>query len=188
MSSSKKLYSVPVTQAQVYAMAMQKFHDQFSGSWIKKLLYIVKRILFVIRSQLYDLEYNTIPEWLLKQALQEWKSKVLDKLHYVGETFDCDDFARHFMVWLKDWINGNGIICEFAPKNEQIKQFNAVGMAIGLLYKDGRLLGGHAWNIVLITNSDGEPELVYVEPQIAEMFRGTTTSDGFDYELQAIDM
>ena len=185
---SEKLYSVPVTQAQVYAMAMAKFNDQFQGSWVKKLLYIVRRILFVIRSQLYDLEYNTIPEWLLKKALQEWKSKVLDNLHYVGESFDCDDFARHFMVWLKDWVCGNGIICSFAPENEQIKQFNAVGMAIGLLFKDGQILGGHAWNIVLITNSNGEAELVYVEPQIGEYFRGNISPDGFQYELQAVDM
>jgi len=185
---SEKLYSVPVTQAQVYAMAMKKFNDQFQGSWIKKLLYVVKRILFIIRSQLYDLEYNTIPEWLLQKALQEWRKQVLDKLKYIGETFDCDDFARHFMVWLKDWINGSGIICEFAPKNEQIKQFNAVGMAIGLLFKDGELLGGHAWNIAIITNNSGEPELVFIEPQTATYFRGNQSDDGFIYELQAIDM
>ena len=188
MSQEKKLFSVPVTQAQVYAMAMSKFHDQFSGSWAKKLLYIFKRVLFVIRSQLYDLEYNSIPLWLLEEALKEWRKQVLDRLHYVGESFDCDDFARHFMVWLKDWICGNGIICSFAPPSEQIKQFNGVGMAIGLLFKDGELLGGHAWNIVLVTDDSGEPMLVYVEPQIGEWFSGNRSPDGMDYELQAIDM
>ncbi len=183
---SKKLYSEPLTSAQVIMMALGKFHDQFQGSWVQKLLYIIRRIMFIARSWFFDLEYTTIPEWLLQEALQEWKKQVLDKLHYIGESFDCDDFSRHFMVWLKDWINGNGIICEYAPKQYQIKQFNGVGMALGVLSKNGRVLGGHAWNIVLITNSDGEPELVYVEPQIGEYFRGSVSPDGFTYTLQAV--
>lgn len=178
-----KPYSLTLTQPQVMAMALEKFKDQYGGSLSSKLLWWLKRFMFFARSWFFDLEYHTMPIDILKQALEEWRTKVLPHLVYEGEVFDCDDFARHFEIWIKDYITGMGIID--IHSNEEIPVFNGVGLGLGYLYQGEELLGGHAWNIVLVTKN-GEPDLIYVEPQIGEIVDNNSSSDKFDYELMAV--
>jgi len=139
---------------------------------------LVRAVLFAARSWFFDLVYYPISEEKLKQLLQDFK-KYLEEhsLHYENEVFDCEDFAiafKHFAaVYYKT---------------------NAVGLALGLLKTtkvydleaeeehEEQVLGGHGWNIVLLTSG----ELVYVEPQTCEYFRGNESPDGFTYELLAV--
>lgn len=167
--------SVPVTQIQLAMMALEKFRDQYGDSLSSKFLWIFRRVLFFLRSWFMDLEYNTMSEELLAQLLNEWKNNVLPNLHYSGECFDCDDYARYFQVWLKQKAEEAGLAC-----------FNGVGLALGVLYTpDGEVAGGHAWNIVLAHDSQGQAKLYYVEPQLGEIVDGQA-SDGFQYELMAV--
>jgi len=139
---------------------------------------LVRAILFGVRSWFFDVIYYPISEEELKQLLQEFRDWLREHgLHYENEVFDCEDFALAFKVFVT-----------------VRKKTNAVGLALGILkttkvydldsgeeYEE-RVLGGHGWNIVLLSNG----ELVYVEPQTCEYFRGCESPDGFIYELLAV--
>jgi len=139
---------------------------------------LIRAILFAVRSWLFDLVYYPIPEGGLIELIEDFKKYIKDNnLHYENDVFDCDDFALAF----KNYVTVK-------------MKTNAVGIALGIL-KAGKVhdletgeeheeqvLGGHAWNIVLLTSG----ELVYVEPQTCEYFRGNTSPDGFIYELLAV--
>ena len=131
---------------------------------LKKILSL---ILLHLRWWPFDLHYKTFSRASFNVAVKYFKDFIEShNLHYEYEFFDCEDFALLFKAITAAKLNTN-----------------AVGIAIGLLRKDGKLLGGHAWNIVLIDN-----ELYYFEPQTYELFdvKTATTSDGFKYELQGV--
>jgi len=135
--------------------------NQYSNPFKK----IIASLLFNFRSWLFDLFYKTFNRETLNIAVQYFKDYIEShNLHYEFDYFDCDDFALLFKALTTARFNTN-----------------AVGIALGLVYKDNELLGGHAWNIVLLNN-----ELYYFEPQTLELFDGDTSSDGFKYELQAV--
>ena len=139
---------------------------------------LIRTILFGVRSWFFDLVYYPISEEQLKQLLRDFRRYLEEhNLHYENDLFDCEDFAiafKHFAaVYYKT---------------------NAVGLALGILkttkvydleseeeYEE-QVLGGHGWNIVLLTSG----ELVYVEPQTCEYFRSNVSPDGFIYELLAV--
>jgi len=182
--STKKPYSVTLNMAQVYALALEKFRDQYSGSVWSKLAYIFRRIMFFARSWLFDMEYHTIPLDMLEEAMEVWAGEYLPYLIYQGEVFDCDDFARHFTVWLKDYITCQGLIRECIET--PLPVFNGVGLGLGYLEdKDGNVLGGHAWAVVLVTVGE-EPMLVYVEPQTGEVMWDNESREGYKYILEAV--
>jgi len=155
-------------------MILQKFRDQYGESLLSKILWIFRRIMFFARSWFFDIQYYSISLEELQEALEKWKEYVLDNIQYLPEIFDCDDFAMYFKTWLQSYV-----------MQEMDKPFNGVGVAIGYVVEDGKLLGGHAWNIVLVDTDEGT-KIVYVEPQLGEYFFGDTSSDGFTYTLQAV--
>lgn len=118
------------------------------------------------RSQLYDQFYNPATTSELKTFLSYWSSDVLPQLCYTAEAFDCDDFAFLFKALMVKYTKKN--CCFFV---------------VGRLYKDGELLGGHAFNAVLTADGD----VVFVEPQIAEALsvvgKEVFSSDGYEYEV-----
>ena len=163
-----------VTSAQLITMILQKFRDQYGESLLSKILWIFRRIMFFARSWFFDIFYYSIKLEDLEDALEDWKEQILDDISYLPEVFDCDDFAQLFKIWLMEWAKDN--------LNEHI---NGVGLALGIVSKEGRILGGHAWNIVLVDTDEGT-KIVYVEPQLGEIIEGDTSSDGFTYTLQAV--
>lgn len=162
------------TMPQLIALIMQKFRDQYGESIWSKLLWIFRRLYFLIRSWFFDIEYIPVDMQKLEEALEDWKETVLNYLQYIPEIQDCDDFAMYFKTWLQKWTFEN----TNTPSN-------GVGIAIGLVSKDGELLGGHAWNIVLVRTDQGE-KVVFVEPQLGEIINNNRSDDGYDYVLQAV--
>jgi len=163
-----------VTSAQLIAMVLSIFKDQYGESLLSKILWVFRRLLFFMRSWFFDIFYYSIKLEDLEDALEDWKTQVLDDISYLPEVFDCDDFAQLFKIWLMQWA-----------KNNLNQHINGVGLALGVVSKEGRILGGHAWNIVLVSTDEGM-KLVYVEPQLGEIIEGDTSSDGFTYTLQAV--
>jgi hypothetical protein len=134
------------------------------GNIISKVLNF---LLFNFRSWFFDLNYKSFTRREFETAVRHFMDFIESyNLHYEFEYFDCDDFALLFKALTSAKLNSN-----------------AVGLALGLLYRDDVMLGGHAWNVVLIND-----ELYYFEPQTYELFdvRSATTLDGFRYELQAV--
>jgi len=164
-----------VLQPQLITMILQLFKDQYGGSLLNKILWIFRRILFFARSWFFDLQYYSIKLEDLQEALEKWREYVLDNLEYMPEIFDCDDFALWFKTWLQSYMH-----------EEKHKPFNGVGIALGNVFKDGELLGGHAWNIVLV-DVGGTTCIMFVEPQLGELLSSTMrSSDGYEYVLQAV--
>jgi len=164
-----------VLQPQLIMMILQRFKDQFGDTLVSKLLWIFRRIMFLARSWFFDLQYYSIKLEELQEALEKWKEYVLDNIQYLPEIFDCDDFAMYFKTWLQSYV-----------MQEMDKPFNGVGVAIGYVFKDGKLLGGHAWNIVLVDVSSTTC-ILFVEPQLGELLSPTMrSSDGYEYVLQAV--
>jgi len=132
--------------------------------WYWKLL---RYIMFFFRSWFFDLKYKTISLSELEQILREYDQYLKRyKLEYEIDYFDCDDYAVTFKA--------------FATRRTKA---NSVGIAIGIVSKpDEGILGGHAWNIVILDNGN----IVFVEPQTREWFEPNVSSDGFIYELQAV--
>lgn len=166
-----------VFQPQLVMMILKLFKDQFGSTWTSKLLWIFRRLMFFMRSWFFDVMYYSVNVDDLIDALSYWRKYVLENIEYLPEVFDCDDFATYFKVWLQSWI--------YASKGIRV---NGVGIALGVVYKDGRLLGGHAWNIVLVDNG-GRQYVLFVEPQLGEIITSNNiSSDGWKYELQAVIM
>jgi len=137
---------------------------QTCGKWYYKL---ARLVLFGIRSQFFDMKYKTITITELKQALDEfWEWLEEHDKSYLKEYFDCDDFALAFKVFMTMKYNTN-----------------AVGVAIGIVKdENGNILGGHAWNIAVLSNKS----IVFIEPQTKEIFIENQTSDGWIYELMSV--
>jgi len=131
---------------------------------VKKIL---MALLFNLRSWLFDAYYKSFYDDTLNAAIQLFNEYLEShNLHYEFDYFDCDDFALLFKALVASKMNSN-----------------AAGIALGLIRKGDELLGGHAWNIILLNN-----KLYYFEPQTCELFdvKTATTSDGFKYELQGV--
>jgi len=128
----------------------------------EKLLNVV---LFLLRGWLFDIVYYSVSEKEFNTVVQEYRRWVeKNELIWTVDRFDCDDFAVTFKAI------ASGILKK-----------NSVGIAIGMLYKGDMLLGGHAWNIVLLEDD----KILFFEPQTLELFE-TETIDGFRYELTAV--
>jgi len=155
-------------------MILKSFKDQYDDSLLSKFLWVFRRLMFFLRSWFFDITYYGISLGELEEALEAWKREVLDHLQYVSEVFDCDDFAVYFKSWLQKYI-----------RERYDKLINGVGIALGMVYKDYQLLGGHAWNIVVI-EEPGIKSIAFIEPQTAEIITGSKTEDGFEYMLQAV--
>jgi len=105
------------------------------------------RLLFGLRSWFMDEYYYPIDLDQFCNILQVWREKILPKLKYRYDTWDCDDFAEYFASWAK-----------------LMTKTNAIGMGIGILDL-GYAKGWHAWNLVLLR--DGKHVYVdMVEPQL----------------------
>jgi len=137
-------------------------------------LCIIKGIMFATRSWIFDTEYIPVDEQVLNEALAKWKNEVLSNLVYKPEIWDCDDYASLFKAWLQKYL-----------VFEKQLRINAVGIALGRVYdkKTGELLGGHAWNIVLVNKPVGF-DVKFVEPQVGIVFDHDT--DTWEYELMAV--
>jgi len=156
-------------------MILEKFKDQYGNTLSSKLLWIFRRLMFMLRSWFFDLQYYTIEVDDLLEALGKWKDEVLEQIQYLPEIHDCDDFALYFKVWLQSYL-----------LRELGKPFNGVGVAIGSVFRDGELLGGHAWNFVVVQNGDNI-YILFIEPQLGEIIPSNNiSSDGFEYVLQAV--
>ena len=163
-----------ITQPQLIMLILKFFRDQYGESLKSKILWVFRRLWFLIRSWFFDIMYYSIKLEELQQALEKWKEYVLENLEYLPEIWDCDDFAMYFKTWLQSYV-----------LHELGKPFNGVGVVLGNVYKDGRLLGGHAWSIVLV--DIGTVTAVFVEPQLGEILSPTLkSSDGYQYEIQAV--
>ena len=152
-----------ITQLELRAKVSKLVWNQYTNP-IKKLLAV---LLLNLRWWPFDVFYKTFNKDTFNAAVDYFKDYVEShNLHYEFDFFDCEDFALLFKAIIAAKMNTN-----------------AIGIAIGLVYKGGKLLGGHAWNIVLIND-----ELYYFEPQTYELFdtKTATTSDGFKYELQGV--
>jgi len=164
-----------VTSAQLIAMILQLFKDQYGGSLLNKILWIFRRVIFLMRSWFFDIQYYTIDVDDLLDALSKWKEEILNNISYLPEIFDCDDFAMYFKTWLQGYI-----------QQEKDTPFNGVGVAIGQVFRDGELLGGHAWNFVVVQNGDNI-YILFIEPQLGEIIPSNNiSSDGYEYVLQAV--
>jgi len=158
-----------ITSAEAVGIIWRKYVEEVGiPSWLAWF----KRIFFIMRSWILDATYYTISIDELLSALEVWRTEVLSNLHYVQEVFDCDDFADYFKVWIQKYFSQKG------------KLVNCVGRAYGYLYHGDELLGGHAWNIVLVNNGSSI-DAVFVEPQIGEII-GSESPDGYKYKLMAV--
>jgi len=152
-----------ISQIELRAKLSKIVWNQYSNPFKK----LVSTLLFNLRSWLFDLYYKSFNNETLSIAIQYFRDYIEShNLHYEFDFFDCDDFALLFKALTSARMNTN-----------------AVGIALGLIYKDNQLLGGHAWNIILLNG-----ELWYFEPQTLELFtvENAVSSDGFKYELQAV--
>lgn len=124
------------------------------------------KLALACRSQLYDEYYDPASREELRTFLSYWSYDVLPQLVYTHETFDCDDFAFLFKALMVKYTRKN--CCFFV---------------VGRLYKDGELLGGHAFNAVAIVDR----EVLFVEPQIGEVLTAVDkrlrSTDGYEYEV-----
>jgi len=127
---------------------------------------LIRALLFGVRSWFFDVWYEPTTLEELRQALEGFKSLLEEHgIEYLPDSFDCDDFAMSFKVY-------------FALERKK----NSVGLALGVIKQNGKVLGGHAWNIAIL--EDGN--LVFIEPQTFETFTGNISPDGFEYELMAV--
>lgn len=123
---------------------------------------IIRILLFLLRQWIFDILYYGATKEEFSRAVEEYKRWIDEhELEWTSDRFDCDDFAVTFKA----------IATSILKKN-------SVGIAIGALYKDGRFLGGHAYNVVLF--DDGS--IMFFEPQTQELFEWETC-DGYRYEL-----
>ncbi|RLE37485.1 hypothetical protein DRJ17_06500 [Candidatus Woesearchaeota archaeon] len=124
-------------------------NDDF-GKWVRSQL---KRF-FIYSDIVYCSPYPTPP---LYQILEEWDRFIRENnIMYIGEIFDCDDYARLF--------------AEFLAYRYKM---NTCGRLWGLLMSGYTILGGHAYNW-LIYPMFLDPEnmvlgvaVIVVEPQVA---------------------
>jgi hypothetical protein len=114
------------------------------------------------QSWYFDNLYYALPVWRLGEVLAWWW-KVLDQVNYLPEAFDCDDYAKLFSSLLA------------------CAQYNAAGIVIGELYYRGRILGYHAWNLLLFVNRQGQFKVYEFEPQTANVLVNHKSLDGFEY-------
>jgi len=165
-----------ITQPQLIVKIMQKFKDQYGSTWKSRLMYIFRRILFMMRSWFFDVEYRSVPRQWIEEFLEYWKKNILPNLHYEAEFFDCDDFARWFIFKLREYIH-----------NKYSIWYNGNGETLGVVYHNGELLGGHAWVLVVDDTEEEIGRIDFVEPQIGEFLDDNlNSSDGWHYEIQAV--
>ena len=69
-----------------------------------------------------------------------------DKKKYLKERYDCDDFSY-----------------SFTTRISEIFELNTAGVAHGTIYKNGKKVGGHFWNAILVNGKNGK-ELYWYEP------------------------
>jgi len=155
-----------ITRRELYRKLL-KILKMNSSSYIE---YVFRRILFSFRSWIFDELYYPVSLDALLDALDYWRTEVLPGLVYTPEVMDCDDFAIQFINFIRRYLYNN--------YNEET---NSIGIALGVIYKSNELLGGHAWNIILVNNS-----VYFIEPQLGEILLNLKSSDGFKYKLLAV--
>jgi len=113
----------------------------------------------------------------LNQFIDVWIKQYLPSMHYNYDVEDCDDFAMTFKVEAQRFFG---------------YKYNGIGFAWGLLCYEGSC-GGHAWNIVLLSDYGYGLDkygfgIVFIEPQLGEIlqivedkFLSIVSSDGFKY-------
>ena len=124
-----------------------------------------KKIIFGLRSHLYDMEYYMCTQDQLLEFLEWWRREQLPSLMYTAEKFDCDDFAFLFKA-----------LCVMKT------HLNCSLLVGGEVRQNGQLLGLHAWNLVVV---DAPREVQFVEPQTGEILQVVQgklmSSDSWEY-------
>jgi len=150
----------------IYKVAelIQRFltHIDFNASWFMDSIY-----------EFCDLE-------LLQKVTAEWDKFLRDeKLQYLTESFDCEDFAFMFKAFATNI---------FRKHREYHFGGSPFGIAIGRLYKDGEFLSYHAWNFILYYIEIGKgqviPMIIEFDPQPVDihLIFNHQSFDGFYYE------
>jgi len=85
-------------------------------------------------------------------SLEDWKKIInkdtLDRMKWLAEYHDCDNFATQFSAYVDIFF-----------------QINSAGIAIGeVLDKNNRVIGYHAWNCLIVQEND-KAEVYFYEPQ-----------------------
>jgi len=134
------------------------------GELCNKCCNIISKILCFFKSQIYDVEYYLLTKEELEEFNKFWIEEYLNKILYISDRFDCDDFAMLYKA-LAVMMTGK----------------NAIFFMVGKLYDDeGNYLGLHAWVVAITTEG-----LKFVEPQTGDIFDAgckVRSSDGFIYE------
>lgn len=124
-----------------------------------------RKILFALRSHLYDTVYYMCTQTQLLDFLEWWRKEQLPYLVYTAERFDCDDFAFLFKA-----------LCVMKT------HLNCSLLVGGEVWQNDELLGLHAWNLVLV---DAPRVVQFVEPQLGEILQvkdgRIVSSDGWEY-------
>jgi len=105
---------------------------------------------------LSDVRYRVVPLALLKNYLAN--NDVKNK-KYIAEWFDCDDFS--------DALHGQFTYDTYGT-----------GYAHGELWVETESYG-HAINVFIVSENDGEPKAVVVEPQNGTIFDFPKTWNAF---------
>jgi len=94
---------------------------------------------------LWDNKYYYTSVDAFKQIMN---TDTINRMKWIADYHDCDNFATEFSAYIDIFF-----------------QLNSVGIAIGeVLDKQGKVIGYHAWNCVILQEND-KPELYYYEPQ-----------------------
>ena len=85
-------------------------------------------------------------------GLEDWRKIInkdtLDRMKYIAEFHDCDNFAVQFSAYVDIFF-----------------QLNSAGIAIGaVLDKNANIIGYHAWNCIVVQEND-KAEVYFYEPQ-----------------------
>jgi hypothetical protein len=113
-------------------------------------------------SWFFDNYYVALPVDKFKYVL-EWWWKVLEKVNYIPEVFDCNHYVQLFSSLLS--------ACGY----------NSSGMIVGELYHNNEFLGYHAWNLILFVNPQNQFKIYEFEPQTANILLDHRSFDGFEY-------
>jgi len=167
------------------AVSWDKLLDALFSIYIKQF-HPIRRIWawfnFTTNQFITDEKYYIPTLSELYDFISKWVRDYLPLMHYKYDVFDCDDFSMEFKVKAQDFFE---------------YKYNGFGFAWGLLCFDN-YCGGHAWNIVLLSDYGyGRQEygfgIVFVEPQTGEILQivedkylRIVSKDGFRYVFYGV--
>jgi len=142
-----KPYSTRVNVYRAIRLVMGDFASRVRvwGSWFDVLVWYLR---FFTKSLFVDEWYYVPSRDDFEAMLEEWRRR-LQSLRYIGDRFDCDDYAVAFKAFASEYG------C-----------WNSVGFVGGILCVDGECVG-HAWNLALV-HDNGAVRVVHVEPQVGD--------------------